>query len=118
MRRLAHALNVEYCEAAHHSPEMVIHKAEELVQEVNRLRTKSTNVETQLTGVEVDFRTCRDALDRATTEKEQLQRQLSVQLVDIERLRQARRSEYYWSISFKTNLEINISEACKSSRCF
>ncbi|XP_071565098.1 coiled-coil domain-containing protein 170 isoform X3 [Temnothorax nylanderi] len=88
VRRLAHALNVEYCETAHHSPEMVIHKAEELVQEVNRLRTKSTNVETQLTGVEVDFRTCRDALDRLTTEKEQLQRQVSVQLVDIDRLRQ------------------------------
>ncbi|XP_020291933.1 coiled-coil domain-containing protein 170 isoform X2 [Pseudomyrmex gracilis] len=88
VRRLAHAVNVEYSETAHHSPEMVIHKAEELVQEVNRLRTKSTNVETQLTGVEVDFRTCRDALDRATTEKEQLQRQLSVQLVDMDRLRQ------------------------------
>lgn len=88
VRRLAHALSVEYCETAHHSPEMVIHKAEELVQDVNRLRTKSTNVETQLTGVEVDFRTCRDALDRATTEKEQLQRQLSVHLVDVERLRQ------------------------------
>ncbi|KAL0134279.1 hypothetical protein PUN28_001231 [Cardiocondyla obscurior] len=88
VRRLAHALNVEYCEAAHHSPEMVIHKAEELVQEVNRLRTKSTNAETQLTGIEVDFRTCRDALDRVTTEKEQLQRQISVQIVDIERLRQ------------------------------
>ncbi|GAB1863484.1 Coiled-coil domain-containing protein C6orf97 [Camponotus japonicus] len=88
VRRLAHALNAEYCETAHHSPEMVIHKAEELVQEVNRLRTKSTNVETQLTGIEVDFRTCRDALERATTEKEQLQRQVSVQLVDIDRLRQ------------------------------
>ncbi|XP_018366794.1 PREDICTED: coiled-coil domain-containing protein 170 [Trachymyrmex cornetzi] len=88
VRRLAHALNVEYCDTVHHSPEMVIHKAEELVQEVNRLRTKSTNVETQLTGVEVDFRTCRDALDRSTTEKEQLQRQVSVQLVDIDRLRQ------------------------------
>ncbi|XP_071646582.1 coiled-coil domain-containing protein 170 isoform X4 [Temnothorax longispinosus] len=88
VRRLAHALNVEYCETAHHSSEMVIHKAEELVQEVNRLRTKSTNVETQLTGVEVDFRTCRDALDRLSTEKEQLQRQVSVQLVDIDRLRQ------------------------------
>ncbi|XP_070168634.1 coiled-coil domain-containing protein 170 isoform X2 [Polyergus mexicanus] len=88
VRRLAHALNVEYCETAHHSPEMVIHKAEELVQEVNRLRTKSTNVETQLTGVEVDFRTCRDALEHATMEKEQLQRQVAVQLVDIDRLRQ------------------------------
>ncbi|XP_050450535.1 coiled-coil domain-containing protein 170 isoform X1 [Cataglyphis hispanica] len=88
VRRLAHALNVEYSETVHHSPEMVIHKAEELVQEVNRLRTKSTNVETQLTGIEVDFRTCRDALDRVTSEKEQLQRQVAIQQVDIDRLRQ------------------------------
>lgn len=88
MRRLAHALSVEYCETAHHSLEAVIHKAEELVQEVNRLRTKSSNVETQLTGVEVDFRTCREALDRSTAEKDQLQRQVSGQLVDLDRLRQ------------------------------
>lgn len=67
---------------------MTIHKADELVQEVNRMRTKSTNVETQLTGVEIDFRTCRDALERITTEKDQLQRQVSGQLVDIDRLRQ------------------------------
>ncbi|XP_019699519.2 coiled-coil domain-containing protein 170 isoform X2 [Harpegnathos saltator] len=88
VRRLAHALSVEFCETAHHSPETMIHKAEELVQEVNRLRTKSSNVETQLTGVEVDFRTCRDALDRASAEKDQLQRQVSGQLVDLDRLRQ------------------------------
>ncbi|KAG7213282.1 hypothetical protein KM043_002582 [Ampulex compressa] len=88
VRRLAHALSIEYCESALHSPEVVVHKAEELVQEVNRLRTKSSNVETQLTGVEVDFRTCRDALDRAVTEKDQLQRQVSSQLVDVDRLRQ------------------------------
>lgn len=85
-------MNVEYCETtAHHSPEAVIHKAEELVQEVNRLRTKSSNVETQLTGVEVDFRTCRDALDRTSADKDQLQRQVSSQLVDLDRLRQVRR---------------------------
>lgn len=94
VRRLAHSLNVEYCDTAHHSPETVIHKAEELVQEVNRLRTKGTNVETQLAGVEVDFRTCRDALDRAGVEKDQLQRQISGQLVDIERLRQVWRSRF------------------------
>lgn len=88
MRRLAHALNVEYCETAHHSPEVVIHKAEELVQEVNRLRNRGTTIETQLSGIENDFRSCRDSLDRITTEKEQLQRQVSTQLVDLERLRQ------------------------------
>ncbi|XP_046812797.1 coiled-coil domain-containing protein 170 isoform X3 [Vespa crabro] len=88
VRRLAHALNVEYCETAHHSPEVVIHKAEELVQEVNRLRNRGTTIETQLSDIENDFRSCRDSLDRITTEKEQLQRQVSTQLVDLERLRQ------------------------------
>lgn len=88
MRRLAHALNVEYCETAHHSPEVVIHKAEELVQEVNRLRNRGTTIETQLSGIENDFQSCRDSLDRITIEKEQLQRQVSTQLVDLERLRQ------------------------------
>ncbi|KAF7418200.1 hypothetical protein HZH68_000853 [Vespula germanica] len=88
VRRLAHALNVEYCETAHHSPEVVIHKAEELVQEVNRLRNRGTTIETQLSGIENDFRSCRDSLDRITTDKEQLQRQVSTQLVDLERLRQ------------------------------
>ncbi|XP_015172128.1 PREDICTED: coiled-coil domain-containing protein 170 [Polistes dominula] len=88
VRRLAHALNVEYCETVHHSPEVVIHKAEELVQEVNRLRNRSTTIETQLSGIENDFRNCKDALNRLTTEKEQLQRQMSTQLVDLERLRQ------------------------------
>ncbi|XP_024943852.1 coiled-coil domain-containing protein 170 isoform X2 [Cephus cinctus] len=88
VRRLAHALNVEYTDSSHYSPDVAIHKAEELVQEVNRLRSKSTNVEAHLTNVEVDFRNCRDALDRVTVEKEQLQRQVSAQLVDLDRLRQ------------------------------
>ncbi|XP_033231052.1 coiled-coil domain-containing protein 170 isoform X2 [Belonocnema kinseyi] len=88
VRRLAHALNAEFCDSTHHSPEMIIHKAEELVQEVNRLRTKSTNVETHLTSVEVDYRSCKDALDRAISEKEQLQRQTSTQLVDLDHFRQ------------------------------
>ena len=85
---MAHALNIEYCEAAHPSAEIVIHKAEELVQEANRLRAKSTSIEGQLASFEVDFRSCRDALDRAVADKEQLQRQASSQLIDLDRLRQ------------------------------
>lgn len=88
VRRLAHALNTEFCDSTHHSPEMVIHKAEELVQEVNRLRTKSTTVETHLGSVEVDFRTCKDSLDRISSEKDQLQRQVATQLIDLDRFRQ------------------------------
>ncbi|KAK9305029.1 hypothetical protein QLX08_003731 [Tetragonisca angustula] len=87
-RKLANALSVEYRETVHPSPEIVVHKVEELVQEASRVRTKNTNVEAQLTTVEVDFRSCRDALDRVVAEKEQLQRQVSSQLVDLDRLRQ------------------------------
>ncbi|OAD55247.1 hypothetical protein WN48_05004, partial [Eufriesea mexicana] len=87
-RKLANALSVEYRETVHPSPEVVIHKVEELVQEANRLRAKNTNVEAQLTTVEVDFRSCRDALDRTVAEKEQLQRQVSSQLLDLDRLKQ------------------------------
>ncbi|KOX72149.1 hypothetical protein WN51_01011, partial [Melipona quadrifasciata] len=87
-RKLANALSVEYRETVHPSPEIVIHKVEELVQEASRVRTKNTSVEAQLTTVEVDFRSCRDALDRVVAEKEQLQRQVSSQLVDLDRLRQ------------------------------
>lgn len=72
----------------HPSPEVVIHKVEELVEETNRLRAKNTNVEVQLTTAEVEFRSCRDALDRTVAEKEQLERQVSSQLVDLDRLKQ------------------------------
>ncbi|XP_076297051.1 coiled-coil domain-containing protein 170 [Lasioglossum baleicum] len=87
-RQLAHALNVEYCETVHPSPEIVIHKAEELVQEANRLRAKTANTEAQLTTIQVDFRSCRDALDRTVADKEQLQRQVSSYLIDLDRLKQ------------------------------
>nr|XP_031845517.1 coiled-coil domain-containing protein 170 isoform X3 [Nomia melanderi] len=87
-RQLAHALNVEYCETVHPSPEIVVHKAEELVQEANRLRAKSANAEAQFASVQVDLRGCRDALDRAVADKEQLQRQVSSYLIDLDRLKQ------------------------------
>ncbi|XP_076477040.1 coiled-coil domain-containing protein 170 isoform X3 [Bombus vancouverensis nearcticus] len=87
-RRLANALSVEYRETVHPSPEIVMHKVEELVQEANRVRAKNTSIEAQLTTAEVDFRSCRDALDCTVAEKEQLQRQVSSQLVDLDRLRQ------------------------------
>lgn len=81
-------MSVEYCDSSHHSPDVVIHKAEELVQEVNRLRTKSTSAESHVSNVETELRSCRDALDRANIEKEQIQRQAASQLLDLERLRQ------------------------------
>ncbi|KAK0089653.1 hypothetical protein PV325_006076 [Microctonus aethiopoides] len=88
VRRLAHALNSEFCDNKYHSSEMVIHKAEELVQEINRLRTKSTNIETHLTNVEVESKSCRDMLERSNIERDQLQRQINVQTTELDRLRQ------------------------------
>ena len=94
VRRLALALNTEFCDSSHHSPELIIHKAEELVQEVSRLRNKSTNVETHLSSVEVDLRTCKDVLDRTNAEKDQLQRQVNSQQVEIDRFRQVSKFTY------------------------
>ncbi|XP_066599727.1 coiled-coil domain-containing protein 170 isoform X2 [Prorops nasuta] len=88
VRRLAHVLSVETCESAQHTPEVVIHKAEELVQEANHLQMKTSHVENQLSSNEGDLRKCKDALDRALTEKEQLQKQVADNLLDLDRLRQ------------------------------
>ncbi|XP_006611826.1 coiled-coil domain-containing protein 170 [Apis dorsata] len=86
--KLAGALTVEYRESVHPSPELVSQKVEELVQEASRLRSRNTGVEAQMAALEVEFRGCRDALDRAVAEKEQLQRQASSQSVDLDRLKQ------------------------------
>lgn len=72
---------------------MVIHKAEELVQEVNRLRTKSSNIESHLTTVEVESKSCHDSLDRANNERDQLQRQVNGQTAELDRLRQVNSHE-------------------------
>ncbi|XP_034950861.1 coiled-coil domain-containing protein 170 [Chelonus insularis] len=88
VRRLAHALNTDFCDSTYQSPEMIIHKAEELVQEVNRLRTKSTSIESHLTSVEVESKSCRDLLERANIERDQLQRQVTAQAADLDRVRQ------------------------------
>ncbi|KOC68995.1 Coiled-coil domain-containing protein 170 [Habropoda laboriosa] len=77
-RKLWNALSIECRETVSSSnPEIAVRKVEELAEEASRLR-----------AVEVDLRSCRDALDRSGTEKEQLQRQVSSQLIDLDRLRQ------------------------------
>lgn len=85
---MAGALTVEYREPVHPSAELVSQKVEELVQEASRLRARNTGVEAQMAALEVELRGCRDALDRAVAEKEQLQRQMSSQSVDLDRLKQ------------------------------
>lgn len=93
VRRLSAALDAEFCDTTHtHSPESLIIKAAELVQEITRLKNKCMNTTENLSSVEQDFRSCRDALERANADKDMLQRQVSSQLLDLERLRQEKES--------------------------
>ncbi|KAM3964083.1 LOW QUALITY PROTEIN: coiled-coil domain-containing protein 170 [Aphomia sociella] len=93
VRRLSAALDFDFCDTAHtHSPETLIIKAAELVQEITRLKNKCMNTTENLSTVEQDLRSCRDALERASADKDMLQRQLSSQILDIERLKQEKES--------------------------
>ncbi|XP_025831526.1 coiled-coil domain-containing protein 170 [Agrilus planipennis] len=88
VRRLATALGTDVDEISHFSPEMVIHKASELVQETSRLRNKSSGLNDTLATIELELRSCKDNLERAITDKELLQRQTASQLLEIDRMRQ------------------------------
>ncbi|KAG6455055.1 hypothetical protein O3G_MSEX009017 [Manduca sexta] len=93
IRRLSAALDADFCDSTHtHSPESLIIKAAELVQEITRLKNKCMNTMENLSSLEQDLRSCRDALERSNADKEILQRQLSSQLLDIERLKQEKES--------------------------
>ncbi|XP_063361925.1 coiled-coil domain-containing protein 170 isoform X3 [Cydia amplana] len=93
VRRLSAALDAEFCDTTHtHSPESLIIKAAELVQEITRLKNKCMNTTENLSSVEQDFRSCRDALERANADKDMLQRQVTSQLLELERLRQEKES--------------------------
>ncbi|KAJ9583754.1 hypothetical protein L9F63_021917, partial [Diploptera punctata] len=88
VRRLSTALGTEYSEAMLSSPDGLIHKASELVQETSRLRTRSSTVTDTLSAVETELRTCREALERAVADRDSLQRQAASHLIELDRLRQ------------------------------
>lgn len=93
VRRLSAALDAEFCDSTHtHSPESLIIKAAELVQETTRLKNKCMNTTENLSTIEQDLRSCRDALERSNADKEMLQRQLTSQMLDIDRLKQEKES--------------------------
>ncbi|XP_047019030.1 coiled-coil domain-containing protein 170 isoform X2 [Helicoverpa zea] len=93
IRRMSAALESDFCDTAHtHSPESLIIKAAELVQEITRLKNRFLNTTENLSTVEQDLRSCRDALERANNDKDIMQRQISGQLLDIERLKQEKES--------------------------
>ncbi|XP_054261077.1 coiled-coil domain-containing protein 170-like isoform X2 [Macrosteles quadrilineatus] len=86
VRRLSTALGTEGPEPT--SQEGLIHKASELVQETSRLRNRSANLADTLSSVEVELRSCRDALERALADRDELQRQEACHTAEIDRLRQ------------------------------
>uniref|UniRef100_A0A2A4J8C4 Coiled-coil domain-containing protein 170 n=1 Tax=Heliothis virescens TaxID=7102 RepID=A0A2A4J8C4_HELVI len=93
IRRMSAALESDFCDTAHtHSPESLIIKAAELVQEITRLKNKCLNTTENLSTVEQELRSCRDALERSSNDKDIMQRQISSQLLDIERLKQEKES--------------------------
>ncbi|XP_028164164.1 coiled-coil domain-containing protein 170 [Ostrinia furnacalis] len=93
VRRMSAALDADFCDTTHtHSPESLIIKAAELVQEISRLKNKCLNTTENLSSVEQDFRSCRDALERSNADKDMLQRQLSSQILETERLKQEKES--------------------------
>ncbi|CAH0714405.1 unnamed protein product, partial [Brenthis ino] len=93
VRRLSVAMDADFCDTTHtHSPESLIIKASELVQDITRLKNKCMNTTENLSTIEQDLRSCRDTLERANADKDILQRQVSSQLLDIERLKQEKES--------------------------
>ncbi|XP_066146450.1 coiled-coil domain-containing protein 170 isoform X3 [Euwallacea fornicatus] len=88
VRRLSVALGADIVDSSNITPEGLVHKAAELVQETSRLRSKAHNITDTLGSCEIDLRTCRENLDRALADKECLQRQSATQILEIDRLRQ------------------------------
>jgi chromosome segregation ATPase len=56
------------------------------------LRTKSCTVSDTLSAVETELRTCREALERAVSDRDLLQRQAASHLLELDRLRQEKES--------------------------
>lgn len=59
-----------------------------MLQETSRLRNRSTVLSDTLSSVEIELRSCRDALERALVDRDELQRQAACHSAEIDRLRQ------------------------------
>lgn len=59
-----------------------------MLQETSRLRNRSTVLSDTLSSVEIELRSCRDALERALVDRDELQRQAACHCAEIDRLRQ------------------------------
>lgn len=115
VRRLSASLGTEFCESSHaHSPESIIIRASELVQETARLRSKCVNVTENLSCTEMDLKSCKDALERSNAERDMLQRQCSSQVVDLDRLRQEKEGLEMQNRVLEREIH-DIREKCSSS---
>ncbi|XP_046388712.1 coiled-coil domain-containing protein 170 [Ischnura elegans] len=92
VHRLSNALGSEILDSSVSSPESLVHRASELVQETARLRVRSGGLSESLSGVEIELRGCRESLDRALADRENIQRQAASHLMEIDRLRQEKES--------------------------
>lgn len=88
VRRLSNALGIVETADAHTSQECLVHKAAELIQETSRLRSRSCTMSESLNSVEIELRSCREALERAVADRDNYQRQAAAHLVEADRLRQ------------------------------
>ncbi|KAL5244380.1 hypothetical protein ACI65C_011790 [Semiaphis heraclei] len=68
--------------------DVVLSKASDMHQELNRLRRKNISVSENVTAIEIELRNCREQLERALTDKENLQRQAACHILEIDKLKQ------------------------------
>ncbi|XP_017783132.1 PREDICTED: coiled-coil domain-containing protein 170 isoform X2 [Nicrophorus vespilloides] len=88
IRRLSISLGCEVCDGS--SSETLIHKANELMQELSRLRSRSCTTNDALAAAEIELRSCKDNFERILGEKECLERQSAGHLLEIDRLRESK----------------------------
>ncbi|KAG8232946.1 hypothetical protein J437_LFUL013374 [Ladona fulva] len=117
VQRLSNALGSESLESAVSSPEGLVLRATELVQETARLRSKSGVLSDSLSSVEIELRGLRDSLDRALQDKENIQRQAASHLMELDRTRQEKESlELRYKVLERelTDLRGQLSDATRS----
>ncbi|CAI6343519.1 unnamed protein product [Macrosiphum euphorbiae] len=68
--------------------DVVLSKASEMHQELNRLRRKNISACENVTSIEIELRNCREQLERALADKENLQRQAAGHILEIDKLKQ------------------------------
>ncbi|KAK6640483.1 hypothetical protein RUM44_012178 [Polyplax serrata] len=87
LRKLSNALGVMETIDSHASQECLAHKAADLVLETSRLRSRTSSLGDNLHAVEVELKSCREALERAVGERDNFQRQAASHFIEIDKLK-------------------------------